>query len=183
MKPQTFKQYQTALTDALKTVSQKEIEKAITILKDATIVYVAGNGGSAAIANHLCCDFTKGGQPYNFINTVSLVANTSMLTAIANDIGYEDVFSYQLRTGFQCVDDTLLVISSSGNSLNITKALKHARDMKYKSIAFTGFDGGVASTLASVNIHVRSDNYGIIEDSHQAIMHYIANRLRTDTGL
>jgi D-sedoheptulose 7-phosphate isomerase/D-glycero-D-manno-heptose 1,7-bisphosphate phosphatase len=108
---------------------------------------------------------------------VSLSANVELLTAIANDLAYEDVFVYQLQS--QSVPgDVLVAVSASGRSPNIVRALSWARDNGLRTIALTGFDGGDAREVAEVTIHVDGANYGIVEDLHQAIMHALAQYIR-----
>jgi D-sedoheptulose 7-phosphate isomerase/D-glycero-D-manno-heptose 1,7-bisphosphate phosphatase len=142
-------------------------------------VYACGNGGSASIANHLQCDHVKGVRNGTGIEprVFSLSANVELFTAVANDHGYELVFEYQLqslaRTG-----DVLVAISSSGRSPNIIRALEWANAHGLHTVALTGFSGGAARELAEVSVHVRSDNYGIIEDAHQACMHLLAQYVR-----
>jgi D-sedoheptulose 7-phosphate isomerase len=150
-------------------------------IRQAPRIFIAGNGGSAAIANHMCCDVTKGCRPY-ILDTVSLVANPSMLTAIANDIGYDETISYQLDTSLIYSTDVLILISSSGNSPNIVKAAKKAKKLGSKVIGFTGFDGGQLKKLADLNFHVPSDNYGIIEDIHSSAMHAIAQYIASQAS-
>ena len=101
------------------------------------------------------------------------MAATPLLTAIANDFSYEVGFSRQLEMQAR-QGDVLICISSSGNSPNILAVMDQARDMKIMTIAFTGFTGGVAAKVADISIHVAADNYGIVEDCHQALMHNIA---------
>jgi D-sedoheptulose 7-phosphate isomerase/D-glycero-D-manno-heptose 1,7-bisphosphate phosphatase len=100
-----------------------------------------------------------------------------LLTAIANDIGYENVFAYQLQSQSE-PGDVLISVSSSGRSPNIVHALKWARDHGLRTISITGFEGGTARTTAEVAIHVDSTNYGVVEDLHQAIMHALAQYIR-----
>ena len=142
-------------------------------------LYVCGNGGSAAIANHLLCDFAKGIQTETELlpRVISLSANLELITAIANDIAFEDCFVYQLRTAAR-PGDVLLTISSSGDSENIVRAVEWAGANEVQSIALTGFDGGRSARLAAVNIHVSGDNYGVVEDTHQSIMHIFSQYLR-----
>ena len=142
-------------------------------------LFVCGNGGSAAIANHLLCDVAKGVQTDTGVlpRVMSLSSNLEMVTAIANDIAFEDCFLYQLRTAARA-GDLLMTISSSGDSENIVRALRWAAESDMESIALTGFDGGRAAPLATVNLHVDGDNCGVIEDTHQSIMHMIAQFLR-----
>jgi D-sedoheptulose 7-phosphate isomerase/D-glycero-D-manno-heptose 1,7-bisphosphate phosphatase len=108
---------------------------------------------------------------------MSLSANVELLTAIANDIGYEDVFRYQLEAQSK-PGDVLMAISSSGRSPNIVRAVSWARENGRRTIALTGFDGGGAKASAEVAIHVDCRNYGIIEDIHQGVMHALAQYVR-----
>lgn len=143
-------------------------------------VFVAGNGGSAAIAEHLSCDHCKGvGSNTGYFPRVHcLTSNVSMLTAYANDMKYSKVFSEQLAN-LADAGDLLIVISSSGNSPNIIEALKIAKIIGMKTVAFTGFDGGEARGLADISIHIPVCNYGVVEDCHQIIMHMLAQYIRT----
>lgn len=144
-------------------------------------ILTIGNGGSAAIGDHWSCDHTKGirGDTDLTPNIRNLGSNMSLMTAIANDISYDEVFSEQIN---YCQDEYALVvaISSSGSSPNIVKGLKKARDKKYGTLAFVGFNGGtiVKENLADYVIHVKSNNYGIVEDCHQMLMHIIAQDIR-----
>ena len=142
-------------------------------------VFACGNGGSASIANHLQCDHVKGVRTATDLTprVVSLCANVELLTAIANDTTFEDVFAYQLQSQ-SGPGDVLVAVSSSGRSANIVRALTWARDHGLRTIALTGFDGGGAREAAEVTIHVDCANYGVIEDSHQAIMHALAQYIR-----
>ena len=100
-----------------------------------------------------------------------------MITAIANDISYDDIFVYQLKTLAE-PDDVLITISCSGDSENIVRAAQWAKDKKLRIISFTGFNGGRSANLADVNLQVAADNYGIVEDLHQGLMHILAQYLR-----
>ena len=142
-------------------------------------VFSCGNGGSAAIANHLQCDHVKGVRTSTDLApcVVSLDANIELLTAVANDLGYENVFVYQLQSQ-SGPGDVLVAISSSGRSPNIVRAIEWARDHDLRTIALTGFGGGDARAMAEVAIHVECTNYGIVEDLHQAIMHALAQYIR-----
>ena len=142
-------------------------------------LFVCGNGGSAAIANHLLCDFAKGIQTDTDLlpRVISLSANLEMITAIANDIAFEDCFVYQLRTAAR-PGDTLLTISSSGDSENVVRAVDWASVNNVQTISLTGFEGGRTARGANINIHVKGDNYGVVEDTHQSIMHVFSQYLR-----
>lgn len=135
-------------------------------------VWIAGNGGSAGIANHTVCDFSKGthvdGQPP--FRMQSLSANAPMMTALGNDIGYDFVFSEQLKFYLQ-PHDAVLVVSSSGNSANVVNACEYANEQGVPTIAFVGFKGGRLAEVAKHVVHVDVQNYGIVEDAHQSIIH------------
>jgi D-sedoheptulose 7-phosphate isomerase len=168
---------------AMASVGREGLDRAATILsacldRDAT-VFACGNGGSAAIADHLCCDHQKGvhnGTHYQ-PKVISLCANSAVLTAVSNDIGYGESFAHPLslhgRRG-----DVLVTISSSGNSENIVRALMVAESLGMLRITFTGFDGGRSRQMSDANIHVASHNYGVVEDVHQTCMHILAQYLR-----
>jgi len=143
--------------------------------------FACGNGGSAAICNHLHCDHLKGVQTDTDLRprVISLSANLETITAIANDIAYADVFVYQLRTLAE-PGDVLITISASGDSENVVRAAQWAKESGLSVIAMTGFSGGRTAALADVNIHFPADNYGVAEDLHQSVMHVLAQFLRLD---
>ena len=143
------------------------------------LVFSCGNGGSASVSNHLQCDHLKGVRNGTDLQprVVSLSSNVELLTAIANDVGYHDSFSYQLGAQSR-PGDVLIAISSSGSSPNILHALRWACDNGVRTIALTGFGGGDARSIAEIAIHVDSANYGIVEDLHQSIMHALAQYIR-----
>lgn len=142
-------------------------------------VLIAGNGGSAAIANHSECDCTKGtsvdGTPT--LDTRSLSANTSILTALGNDLGYETIFAKQVEY-YGKPGDVLLLVSSGGSSPNVVHAVKTARARGLVTVAFVGFGGGALKDLADHVLHVPVHNYGIVEDLHQASVHLVTQYLR-----
>lgn len=145
-------------------------------------VFLAGNGGSAALANHFACDLSKtcaGATPrdheHRFIAR-SLSANLATITAWANDEGYQHIFSEQLRT-LAHSGDAFIAISASGNSPNIIKALEQARDMGVVTIGLLGFQGGRAKDLCDYSVHVRSSDYGIVEGMHSVFVHLLTRWL------
>ena len=142
-------------------------------------LYVCGNGGSAAISNHLLCDFSKGIQTDTPLTprVVSLSASVEVITAIGNDIDFSDIFVYQLRTAAR-PGDAVLTVSASGDSENIVRALDWARLNGIRTIALTGFNGGRSARLAEINLHTPAANYGIAEDIHQSIMHILSQFIR-----
>jgi D-sedoheptulose 7-phosphate isomerase/D-glycero-D-manno-heptose 1,7-bisphosphate phosphatase len=175
--------YTEEITRAAATVDTAAVARAAAILLDAytrgATVFSCGNGGSASIANHLQCDHTKNVSRSTDLcpRVMSLSVNIELLTAIANDHAYADVFTHQLRTQSR-PGDVLLTVSSSGRSANIVNALNWARDHGLGTISLTGFGGGEARTIADVSIHVDCTNYGVTEDLHQAIMHALAQYIR-----
>jgi phosphoheptose isomerase len=175
--------YREAVAQASASVDAAAVERAAELLDDlftsGRTLYVCGNGGSAAIANHLLCDFAKGIQTDTPVRpkVVSLSSHLELILAIGNDIDFAEVFAYQVRS-FAAKGDALMTISASGNSENVVRAVHAARAAGAATIALTGFQGGRCSTLADVNIHVNAENYGIVEDVHQSLMHVFAQYLR-----
>lgn len=171
------------LIDGLVSVDTTQLDQICDTLESAyscgSTVFVCGNGGSAAISDHFTCDHQKGVHYDTGLlpQVHSLASNMSLITAIANDIGYEDVFSYQLESVAN-EGDVLVAISASGNSPNIIKAIKQAKSMGVKTIAFCGFTGGIIRDLSDMYVHVNSNNYGVVEDAHQSIMHIVAQTIR-----
>lgn len=178
-----FDAYADETAKAAKSVQGTALDQAADIMLHAYThgarVFSCGNGGSAAIANHLQCDHMKAVSASTGLTprVISLSTNVELLTAIANDTAYENVFVHQLQW-HAVPGDVLIAISSSGRSANIVNAVTWARDHGLATIALTGFDGGDARKLAQVSIHVDASNYGIIEDLHQAVMHALAQYIR-----
>lgn len=175
--------YFTEAVEAAASIDLTQVEQAAKALVDAydrgALVFSCGNGGSASIANHLQCDHLKGVRTGTELwpRVQSLSSNTELLMAIANDISYDDVFVYQLQSQARA-GDVLVAISSSGRSQNIVRAMRWARDHEVRTICLSGFDGGEASALADISVHVDSANYGVVEDAHQATMHLLAQYIR-----
>lgn len=145
-------------------------------------VYLFGNGGSASLASHFACDLTKGtcfegGNGQKRFRAIALTDNLAVLTAWANDSGYEDVFSEQLR-GLVQPGDIAFAISCSGNSRNVLKALQGARDAGALTIGLGGFEGGYMKSLCDVSLIVPSDNMQIIEDLHLSVAHCLFTLVR-----
>ncbi len=168
---------------AAQSVDRFQLDRAVRLLEQAYLngvqVFACGNGHSAAIANTFVCDHVKLVQTDTSLlpRIQSLSANIPMMTALANDLSYDDVFVYQLRTAARS-GDLLVTFSSSGDSENVFRAAAWARDNGVDVLAFTGFSGGRSRGLATVNLHVEGDNYGVIEDSHQTLVHILAQYLR-----
>ena len=143
------------------------------------MIFSCGNGGSAAIANHLVCDCLKGVRSGTSLRPKvhSLSTAVELITAITNDIAPEEMFAYQLSSMARA-DDVLIAISSSGRSANIVRALSEAKSLGLATIAMTGFSGGEAAKLADISLHVSAENYGLVEDIHQSLMHILTQYLR-----
>lgn len=168
---------------AMASVDKGALQKAANLIDETyargSTLYVAGNGGSAAIANTFVCDHAKLVQTDTDLKprVFSLAGNAPMVTAIANDVSYDDVFVYQLQT-YARPKDALVLISASGSSPNVVRAAEWAMENDVTVIAFTGFDGGKLRDLSTVTLHVDADNYGVIEDTHQGLMHALAQYVR-----
>ena len=175
--------YFAQVSAAAATVDRAKVEAATTTLSVAyatgQTVYVCGNGGSAAIANHLVCDHCKGVATDTPLmpRVVSLSTNIEVITAIANDISYDEVFAHQLKY-LGTEGDILVTVSSSGDSENVVRAATWAKDNGLTVISLTGFEGGRSGSLADIHLHVAADNYGVAEDVHQSLMHILAQYIR-----
>lgn len=147
--------------------------------QDDRQVIVFGNGGSACTASHYVADVVKtaavaGERP---LRALSLVDNIGVMTAVANDIDYDQTFAYAINA-FARPGDAAIAISGSGNSPNVVNACRAARDRGVKLVCLTGFDGGAIAGLADLHVNVPSDNYGVIEDIHLSIGHMVTQALK-----
>ncbi|MBW3632230.1 MAG: SIS domain-containing protein [Chloroflexi bacterium] len=143
------------------------------------VVFVVGNGGSAATASHFACDLGKGTRrdgPPTF-RVVSLTDNMPLLTAWANDSGYDRVFAEQLQT-LAHPGDVLVVISASGNSPNVIAAVETARSCGMDVVGLTGRSGGSLAQLVDVVVHVPSDRIEVVEDAHLVAAHSLCVAVR-----
>lgn len=154
----------------------EEISEVMNVLENARInrkrIFIFGNGGSASTASHLECDFNKGisyDQEVKY-DIECLSDNVPMMMAIANDIGYDDVFVVPLKNKLKA-GDVVIGISGSGNSENVVRAFQYANDVKAETIALTGYSGGKLKKIAKYNIHVAVDNMQITEDIHLVLNH------------
>lgn len=159
------------------------VDAVIRALLDAReagrFIYVMGNGGSAANAEHFVNDLGKGelrGFPRRF-KILSLSSNLPLLTAWANDTDYEHVFAEQLRN-FVGPGDVAMAISGSGNSGNVVAAIELARKLGAVTVGLTGFDGGKLKPLCDHCVVVPSDNMQHIEELHLVVLHAIYSAIR-----
>ena len=154
----------------------EEIELVIRLLKNAIdekrTIYCFGNGGSASTASHMANDFNK----ILKANCICLNDNIATIMAIANDISYDNIFSFQLE---RCLKpgDIIIAISGSGNSINILKAVIYANKQGNQVIGLTGFGGGALSMLSDYNLHVPINNMQITEDVHLMFNHLLVSVL------
>jgi D-sedoheptulose 7-phosphate isomerase len=173
-----FADYAKRLSATLETVDWSKLEllagELLDCWKSGRRVFLAGNGGSAANATHLANDLvyplskTKGSG----IHAHALTANTSVLTCIANDEGFDAVFAHQLAVLGE-KGDVLIVFSGSGNSPNILEVLAEAKRLGVTSYAILGYSGGKAKTMADVAIHLAVDDMQIAEDGQMILGHMI----------
>jgi len=143
-------------------------------------VFVMGNGGSASTAQHFICDLSKNTRQVGWpsFRAIGLADNMAMLSAYANDEGYENVFCQQLENLIQ-PEDIVIAISTSGNSRNVVSAVELANRMRAKTVGLTGVDGGRLGPLVDLEIRVPSYNIQQIEDTHMAIEHMVCSALIT----
>lgn len=178
-----FNAYLSNFETHINLVSMDILDSAIRAIEECILagkrIYICGNGGSAAIADHFVCDFMKGlGTDTGLrVKINCLNSNISIYSAISNDIEFEEVFSYQINAMAEA-NDLLITVSSSGNSENIIRALVKANEINMRTIALSGFDGG-RSKCSDIHINVPATNYGVVEDSHHFLLHMIVQFLRT----
>ena len=170
--------YSDELSRELQALDPAEFEKAVELLVDAyhndRQVFIAGNGGSAGTANHFVCDFGKnavqGGR--RRFRILSVCDNIEKITALANDIAFEEIFRFQLGNLMR-PGDVLIVISASGNSPDLVNACAYAKELGCPVIALSGFGGGKICDGASAVLKTGMRSYERIEDLHSAILHMI----------
>jgi D-sedoheptulose 7-phosphate isomerase len=167
------------LQKALSGLDAGAIEKAAALLKDARdqgrMVFVIGNGGSAAVAAHLAVDLVKGasyGRPAKF-KVMCLSDNVPTVMAYVNDVGGEAVFVEQLKN-FARPDDVVIAISGSGDSRNVLAAVEYAKGAGCKTIGMTRAGGGALGQLVGLNLAVPSDHMGRLEDGFMVLAHILA---------
>ncbi len=179
--------YLRTLEMLLRQVDVDAIERIFQRLRDArdrgAMIYVAGNGGSASTASHWVNDLGKATKRSGHMpmRVISLSDNVSWLTALANDEGYERVFTGQLEN-FARHGDVLVAISASGNSVNLVRAVELARTRGVVTIGFLGFDGGVLKDKVDECLWLPTEKgaYGLVEDGHAVLCHLLTTCLTQD---
>jgi D-sedoheptulose 7-phosphate isomerase len=164
-------------------LSSQIIEEVLDTLHDARLdnrqVFILGNGGSASTASHFVCDLGKNTRVQGVPNfrVMGLTDNMALFSALANDEGYENVFSQQLGNYLQS-GDVVIGISTSGNSPNVVNAIQFANSFGAKTIGFTGFSSGKLGSLVDIDLHVPSHSIEHVEDIHLVLEHLITKALR-----
>lgn len=171
-----IRKYLALEAEILTNLDLAQINAALNLLNETRLskgrIYICGNGGSAATASHFQNDFNKGiseylETPFRF---QCLNDNIATIMAIANDIGYEEVFRFQMRGNLE-PKDVLVAISGSGNSKNVINAVEYAKEHGIKVIGLTGYNGGKLRELANISLHAPVDSMQVTEDIHMVIDH------------
>lgn len=163
-------------SSVLQALDAEAINQALNLLletfENGNTVFVFGNGGSSSTASHFQNDFNKGVSEYTEkkFNFLCLNDNVATVMAVANDIGFEEVFRFQL-TGHMRPGDVVMAISGSGNSKNVLNAVEYAKEQGCKVIGLTGFDGGKLKGLSDVSLHAPVNSMQITEDIHMVFDH------------
>lgn len=177
-----FSEYRNKLISVVSSMDDKAVERLVNILKLAHAehrqVFLIGNGGSAGNAIHIENDFV-----YGVAKTLgggllirSLTSNQAVLTCLANDVGYEQIFREQIAL-FAAKGDVLIALSGSGNSPNILRGIEMARSLGCTTIGILGYDGGKAKSIVDLAIHADVDDMQVAEDMQLIVMHYCMQRL------
>lgn len=173
----------------LEKLDVNEIDRALNLLVETLnnegTIYIFGNGGSSSTASHFVNDFNKGVSEYleKKFNFICLNDNVSTLMAIANDIGFEEVFRFQLKNRLK-KNDIIIAISGSGNSKNVINAVEYAKENGNQIIGLTGYNGGKLKELSDINLHVPVNSMQVTEDIHMIFDHLMMSILyRTLCGI
>ncbi len=176
--------YKAKVLQCIEEIDEKQLDAIVDTIHETYVnkrtVYIIGNGGSAATASHLALHLRKGfgsqtdnkGMPAH-----SLAENAPLITALGNDIGYDEIFHAQLQP-ILIKGDLIIIISGSGNSANLTKVIDLARSRQAAIIGLLGFGGGKLKTLCDSSIIFSVSDYGPVEDAHLSLSHIIPRLLR-----
>ncbi len=179
-----FRQYCHYVRQLISTIDIESVKRVVDCLLEGRrcdkMIYFAGNGGSATTASHFAQDLSEVGRKIKGkgFRARSINDNISILTAISNDYSYNDVFSLQIQQSFD-PGDILVVISASGNSPNVIKAVELAKAKKGVTVGLVGFDGGQLAKICDHVVHIQSKKgeYGPVEDIHLILNHMIVSYL------
>ncbi len=176
LKP-SFTDYSAKLNEALSAADQgviiKLCERLLTLWKDGGQLFICGNGGSAGNAVHMANDFLYGidRKSGKGLRAHALSSNISIVTCLANDEGYDEIYAKQLAV-YANPEDVLIVLSGSGNSPNILKALEYANVSNIENFAILGYDGGIANETTQNAIHFPINDMQISEDLQTIVLHH-----------
>ena len=181
------KEYLKQLKEKIEDLDNKKLNTIIQVIlhayKNDKQIFIFGNGGSASTSSHFANDLAKGTvKDFNDKNekrfkVISLSDNIPLLTAYANDLSYNDIFSEQLAN-FVNEGDVVIGISASGNSMNVIKGIQLAKQKKAVTVGLCGFSGGELKEEVDYYIHVKSNHYGIVEDMHHVVMHIVSYHIK-----
>jgi len=185
-----IKEYKDYFVKSLELINADEVHKLISEILDCysndKMIFVIGNGGSAANASHFAQDMAKGTRKdintEKRIKALSLSDNLPFISALGNDDGYHTIFEQQLRT-FAKEGDLLIAISGSGNSPNILNAVEWANANGLVTFGITGYNGGKLKEINSHSVHVELNDMATVESLHSYIFHYVIIKLREFFGL
>jgi D-sedoheptulose 7-phosphate isomerase len=176
--------YLDELTSVLSKFPSNEVQQLGNVIlasRKKSTIFIVGNGGSASTASHMATDLGVGSLSRNNpIKAISLNDNSSVMTAVSNDLSYEQVFALQIKL-LANPGDILICFSASGNSLNIVEAINVAKSLGVYTVAITGFNGGLAKQNADFSIHIQTKegSYGVVEDVHLTISHILTEIIRS----
>ena len=180
-------QYYSSFENCIKNIDQEKLVEISNFIfnkiKKKSQIFVAGNGGSGSVANHFLCDFNKGimlSSGYKLRpKVISLSNSLELITAISNDISYEEIFSFQLKN-YAKKGDCVFCFSCSGSSKNILKLIKFANKNNIDVIFIQGFGSKAKNIKTKFYLNINHENYGITEDIFSSIMHMISQAIRSE---
>tara|TARA_B100000965_G_scaffold32565_2_gene24105 strand:- start:8391 stop:8966 length:576 start_codon:yes stop_codon:yes gene_type:complete len=181
-----LKNYLTVINEAIAESDLYAIDTLYRNLKErigtSNRIFFVGNGGSASVATHAVTDLSKLNLDENRLVAISLNDNVPLLTATANDYGYENIYTEIIKNYEPTSKDLLIAISSSGNSSNVLNIVEFCNNINMETFALIGFDGGKLKKLAKNSIHIKTkkDYYGPVEDSHMIIFHLFVHIIKND---
>lgn len=171
-------EYLEKLKKTIDTLKREEINNLINLLikarDEGRMIYIMGNGGSAATASHFCCDFNKGAS-YGYdkrFKFICLNDNMATISAYSNDVNYDEALVEQLKN-FLKPGDLVIGISGSGNSINVVKAIEYANQRGAVTVCLVGYSGGKLKEIASHSVHVNINDMQISEDLHMILCHLL----------
>jgi D-sedoheptulose 7-phosphate isomerase len=172
-----------AVRHALSTIPMPDVARVVDAVRTAQVegrhVYILGNGGSASTATHFACDLSKATvvKGRRRLRVTSLTDNVALMTALANDMSYADVFAEPVRSLVN-PGDLVIAISASGNSPNVIKGIEAAQEQGAVTVGLVGCTGGRLIHLVDIAVHIKHHDYGVVEDCHLVLEHAITASVR-----